>query len=169
MHNNGRRFQCKGERERESEKKKNRRKNCAMCAFVVVGIIMYAHFSNRLNALVLHTVCTEAIVYHLHCGNYFINKTLCLYMHKERVSNSFANFLLLPWFDVWLTINVVRLRETSSVKSFYSQLIYRYTRFSLTQQIFFLTIFSKFLHIFLSFFLNFAFVQFFQLLEHICF
>ena len=134
-----------------------------MCAFAaVVGIIMCAHFSNRHHTL-LFTLClhTEAIVYHLHCGNYFINKTLRLFYPQGATHPNilFAQFfLLLLRFVVWFTIDGVRLRGTLSVKFFvHTQLIHRCTRISLTR-----TFFSSafFLRILFTFFYRVFFLLF---------
>lgn len=121
--------------------KKEKKTLCNVCAFAVVGIIMCAHFSNGLNALVLHIVCTEAIVYHLRCGNYFINKTLA-FLHKKRV---FFVQIFFSWHDL-----MFGLPSNGSIAWYiecevlYSQLIYRYTRISLTGTTFFSKFFSHF-------------------------
>lgn len=161
-----------------------------MCAFAaVVGIIMCAHFLNRHNAL-LFTLClhTEAIVYHLHCGNYFINKILGLFMQKKpRIQTFFSHIFSLT--DAQISCLLCH-RWRSIAWHFECKVLYSYTvNLSLHENFFdshifssdffflqilftfFYRVFSLFL-IFLSIFFSCFFlasVQFFRLLEHICF
>lgn len=142
-----------------------------MCAFVVVVIIICAHFSNRLNAFVLHVVCIEAIVYHLHRCNYFINKILgsglCTQgATSHRILFQFF-FLVIVCYchDLMFGLpSMVRLRGTLSVKFFMERkkILFHVVNLQLHKNPFDWRFFHFFsLHFFLKFFLHFSICFFF--------